>query len=161
MGTPVPLAQLALAASLAIVSTAPLALTADPDGDWSGTAKCTGPSTDSPKGTSSADAKVTISGNQMAVYALVQPYLMYTVAYIPDAGNPANKGTLGYFGPGELYGWHETGQAKIERTKDGKVSFDGKSYALITFPGFAASGACEWKLVKISDTPSALPGAPI
>jgi hypothetical protein len=151
--------RLALAAAVAIASTASFALTADPTGDWSGTVKCTGPSTDAPKGsTSTASARVTIVGERMVAYALAAPYLMFTASYIPDAASPASKGTLGYFSTEDNIAWHETGQAKIERGKDGKVTLDGKSYVLLLFPDvYAASGLCEWKLAKTSDAPSPLP----
>jgi hypothetical protein len=110
------------------------------------------------EGTSTASARVTIVGDRIVVHARAVPYLRFTASCIPDAASPASKGTLGDFGTEDNIAWHETGQAKIERGKDGKVTLDGKSYVLLLFPGvYAASGLCEWKLAKASDTPSPLP----
>ena len=151
------LTQLMLAAALAATATGASALTGDPTGNWSGTIKCAGVSSGVPKFSSTANASMTIDGDRAAVYALVEPWILYGVAYVPDVGNPANRGTLGFFAADVPDVWQETGQAKIERARDGKVSLDGKSYVLFSLAGSIASGFCEWKLNKTSDTPSELP----
>ena len=158
-------AQLALVVSLAAAVTSAAAFTGDPTGDWAGTIKCTGVAENDGAFSGSPSATMTISDNVVVVYAgWIAPHIIYAGEYFPNAGDPANKGTFGFTAVGGPTGvadhsmYSETGQAKLERRKDGKVTFVGTSYALAEwFPGQAVSAMCEWKFNKTSDEASALP----
>ena len=151
------LAQVGCTVALATAATGTGALTANPDGLWSGTVKCTGKSQSdlSPTATLGPFAvNVDILGNEGIVenrFGTNKADALYLGAYFPDPAHPAAKGTLGFalaFSP--LVEASETGQSKLETKKDGKITMDGKSYLLADF-GDAFSGSCDWKLTKQSD----------
>jgi hypothetical protein len=155
-------AQLALAVSLGAAVTSAAAFNGDPNGVWAGTIKCSGVSLNYSPFSGTAAATMSIDGSLVVVYdGWTSPYIVYAGAYIPDAADPGNKGTFASTSAGDILDPHqysETGQAKLERRKDGKVSFDGKSYAISTRLGDIVSAMCEWRFNKTSDTPLAPPG---
>jgi hypothetical protein len=154
--------RLAVVAALAAVATGASAFAGNPTGDWAGTIKCTGVSANYGAFTGTPSATMSISGDVVVVYAgWIAPYITHAGEYFPDAGDPANKGTFGFTAVGGPTGiadhsrYSETGQAKLERRKDGRVTFVGNSYALSALvPGDVVSATCEWKFNKTSDTAS-------
>ena len=110
-----------LAIALAMGASDAAALTANPDGEWSGTVKC-------PNGKYQNDLfpiatlgpyniVVGIDGSLGFVinrFGTGFPDALYVGAYFPDLANPATKGTLGFALIEGFADASETGQAKLE-----------------------------------------------
>ncbi len=149
--------------ALAMAATDAAALTANPDGEWSGTVKC--PNANTQSGLTPIvnlgpfNVLVGIDGSFGIVvnrFATGVNDALYIGAYYPDPKNPTTKGILGFalFGASDppVSAASETGQAKIETKGNGQTTLEGKTYLLADFVDLdAVSVLCEWKLTKTAD----------